>query len=256
MLPSLLHILTRRTLERQPRAAATISKHRAGRGSDRLALGKAPARPRIDRVAETGDQGHPVRCDGGRRVESKLLLIDRDHLRLPDGRQLGYAESGVAGGLPLVFVPGYGRSRLARGEAAASAAIGARIITIDLPGVGASDPRRGYTLLDWTADLRSLVDGLGIERFAIAGWSWGAPYALAARDASPRMRHRRRGHLGPGRLARRTRCAQRRSSRVPDVCLVVPASASRRPGLRGVPGARVPSRSGGDRAQGGGDDRR
>lgn len=110
---------------------------------------------------------------------------DGRSLTLADGRRLGYAESGRADGRPVIFVPGYGHSRLAHGDPASSDAVGARVISIDLPGVGLSDRWPGYTLLGWTEDLRSLADALGLDRFAVAGWSWGAPYALAFANRRP-----------------------------------------------------------------------
>jgi pimeloyl-ACP methyl ester carboxylesterase len=45
---------------------------------------------------------------------------------------------------------------------------------------GASDsPRPDRTLLDWVDDVAALADALGLGRFAVAGWSGGAPHALA-----------------------------------------------------------------------------
>src|SRR5262249_47371270 len=42
-----------------------------------------------------------------------------------------------------------------------------------------SDRKPGRRPLNWADDVRSLVDALGLERFAILGWSAGAPHALA-----------------------------------------------------------------------------
>lgn len=66
-------------------------------------------------------------------------------------------------------------------EAARSA--GARIIAVDRPGVGGSDFRAGRRLRDWPDDIAALVDALGIERFAVLGFSFGGPYALAVAHA-------------------------------------------------------------------------
>ena len=59
------------------------------------------------------------------------------------------------------------------------------MISPDRPGVGRSDPKPGRALLDWPADVSSLADALGIERFALLGWSAGGPYALACAFALP-----------------------------------------------------------------------
>ena len=45
--------------------------------------------------------------------------------------------------------------------------------------MGLSDSQAGRRLLDWPPDVVELADLLGIERFAIVGWSGGGPYALA-----------------------------------------------------------------------------
>jgi len=79
-----------------------------------------------------------------------------------------------------VLIPGYGHSRLAKHpDAALTASVGVRLISLDLPGLGKSSPKPGYTLLSWVDDVTELLDALRIERFAAVGWSWGAPYALA-----------------------------------------------------------------------------
>ena len=54
-----------------------------------------------------------------------------------------------------------------------------RLITVDRPGYGRSDPLPGRTLLGWADDVEQLLDHLGIERCAVVGVSAGAPHALA-----------------------------------------------------------------------------
>ncbi len=111
--------------------------------------------------------------------------IDDRTITLADGRRLGFAQSGMADGAPVVLVPGYGHSRLAFGDPAITEAAGIRLISVDMPGVGLSDRWPGYTLLRWTEDLGALADALNLPRFAVGGWSWGAPYALAAAYCLP-----------------------------------------------------------------------
>lgn len=54
-----------------------------------------------------------------------------------------------------------------------------RILTYDLRGHGRSDaPPTGYTTGDMAHDLRGLLDGLGIEKAAFVGHSWGADIVL------------------------------------------------------------------------------
>ena len=47
----------------------------------------------------------------------------------------------------------------------------------DRPGIGLSTFQPGRRLLDWPADVAALADALGIDRFAVMGWSCGGPYA-------------------------------------------------------------------------------
>jgi pimeloyl-ACP methyl ester carboxylesterase len=54
-----------------------------------------------------------------------------------------------------------------------------RLVTVDRPGFGRSDPKRGRTLLDWADDTACLADALQLNDFAVVGLSAGAPYALA-----------------------------------------------------------------------------
>jgi pimeloyl-ACP methyl ester carboxylesterase len=101
-------------------------------------------------------------------------------LELPDGRTLAYELGGDPSGAPVFFQHGTGDSRLARHpDDSLTASLGVRLITVDRPGVGGSTPKKGRSLLDWVEDATALVDSLGIERFAVAGWSGGGPHALA-----------------------------------------------------------------------------
>ena len=60
-----------------------------------------------------------------------------------------------------------------------AAAAGVRLIGLDRPGIGDSDPAPGRTLIDWPQDVAQVADRLQIERFAIEGVSAGGAYALA-----------------------------------------------------------------------------
>jgi hypothetical protein len=87
------------------------------------------------------------------------------HVRLNDGRTLGYAEFGDPAGRPI-FVFNGSASRLFHPiDPAVDSAAGARIITVDRPGLGLSDFKPRRTLLDWADDIRELADSLEIERF-------------------------------------------------------------------------------------------
>nr|WP_055506219.1 alpha/beta hydrolase [Nonomuraea pusilla] len=95
--------------------------------------------------------------------------------RLPDGRALGWAEWGPREGTPVLFSPGAGTSRRLGFGADVLDALGVRLISLDRPGLGASDPDPGRTLASWPADVRAL----GLDAPRMVGFSQGAPFALA-----------------------------------------------------------------------------
>lgn len=101
-------------------------------------------------------------------------------LRLRDGRALGYLEVGKQDGPPVIHCHGDPSSRLEvllLAEEAAS--LGIRLIGLDRPGIGQSDPKAGFGMLDWPDDVAEVADQLGIERFAVTGLSGGGAFALA-----------------------------------------------------------------------------
>ena len=106
----------------------------------------------------------------------------REHLTLAlrDGRTLGYAEYGDAGGRPIVVFHGTPGCRLQAQVAHAPAlARGIRIVAPDRPGQGLSTRLPGRRIADWRHDVRELADALGLSRFAVIGISGGGPHAAA-----------------------------------------------------------------------------
>lgn len=106
-------------------------------------------------------------------------MTDNNQIRLPDGRALGYAEYGDPEGKPVIFFTGTPSSRFLHPPTEPTEALGARLIVLERPGFGLSDFQPRRTLLDWPDDVAAATATLGIERFAIAGISAGAPYAAA-----------------------------------------------------------------------------
>lgn len=103
----------------------------------------------------------------------------RGRTDLSGGRRLGWAEWGPEDGRPVLFCPGAGTSAsLPFGEEAAMR-LGLRVIAIDRPGLGLSDPRPQRTLDDWADDVGELVERRGLGGARIVGFSQGAPFALA-----------------------------------------------------------------------------
>ena len=101
------------------------------------------------------------------------------HVSLPGGRRLGYSELGDPDGFCVLFCHGTPGSRLDAlllHEPARDA--GVRLLAVDRPGIGSSDPQPGRTYLDWPADVAELLGRLGVSECSLLGFSSGAPYAL------------------------------------------------------------------------------
>jgi pimeloyl-ACP methyl ester carboxylesterase len=103
-----------------------------------------------------------------------------------DGRTLTIAEWGDLDGFPVFSLHGTPGSRFARHyDESAYANVGARVITYDRPGYGESDRLRRRRVVDSVADVSTIADSLGIERFAVSGGSWGGPHSLAVAARLP-----------------------------------------------------------------------
>lgn len=99
---------------------------------------------------------------------------------------MAYAEYGAPDGFVVVNAHGGLACRLDV-EAAHDPAVeaGIRLISPDRPGVGRSDPDPGRTTFSWARDVEELLDQIGVERFAVMGWSMGGQYAAAVGHALP-----------------------------------------------------------------------
>jgi pimeloyl-ACP methyl ester carboxylesterase len=116
-----------------------------------------------------------------RRRVSQDALVTSDVITLPDGRRLSWHEVGDPHGSPVIYTAGTPVSGLGGGCYREEArAAGLRWISPDKPGYGGSSYHRGRSLISWGDDLARLVGHLGLDRFALAGESGGAPFTLAA----------------------------------------------------------------------------
>jgi len=109
-------------------------------------------------------------------------------IKLADGRKLGYDEFGSQDGRPVFYFHGTPSSRLEWqlfGSDALAKALRLRLIVPDRPGMGLSSFAAGRRISDWPADVASLADHLGMQRFAVLGYSGGGPYAVACALALP-----------------------------------------------------------------------
>jgi pimeloyl-ACP methyl ester carboxylesterase len=98
---------------------------------------------------------------------------------------VGYCEWGDLGGAPVVLLHGVPGSRLFCPDEGATEAAGVRLLTIDRPGYGRSDPRSGRALVDWADDFIEFTDRLELPPCPVVGWSGGGPFALASGLRAP-----------------------------------------------------------------------
>jgi pimeloyl-ACP methyl ester carboxylesterase len=110
--------------------------------------------------------------------------VDRT-IQLRDGRQMAFCEWGDLRGRPVVLLHGMPGSRLFCPDEEATEAAGVRLLTMDRPGYGRSDPRPDRTLLDWADDYIELASQLDLPPCPVLGWSSGGPYALALGFRAP-----------------------------------------------------------------------
>lgn len=106
---------------------------------------------------------------------------------LPDGRRLGYAEFGDPSGAVVLWfhgTPGARRQFPMIGRRAARE-LGLRVILVERPGSGMSDPHPYDAVADWATDMAHVADALGAERLGVVGLSGGGPYALACGAVPP-----------------------------------------------------------------------
>lgn len=106
-------------------------------------------------------------------------MIADETLRLEDGRLLAWAEWGDPRGRPLLLFHSSPGSRLFCPDEVVTRAEGVRLITVDRPGYGGSDPTPDPSLLGFAHDVARLVDHLWLGRVCVVGWSMGGQYAAA-----------------------------------------------------------------------------
>jgi pimeloyl-ACP methyl ester carboxylesterase len=107
-------------------------------------------------------------------------------IAIRDGRTLTFEEWGDPQGTPVLCLHGTPGSRFNRHhDQGVYAKAGARVVTYDRPGYGGSTRHRGRDVVGCVDDIAALVDALGIERFAVIGYSGGGPHALAAAARLP-----------------------------------------------------------------------
>lgn len=108
-------------------------------------------------------------------------------LRLEGGRPLQVLEVGDRKGLPVFALHGTPGCRLLAELASSGQAAGKiRTISYDRPGYGGSAAAPGRRVVDEASHVAAIADHLGVERFAVWGWSGGGAPALACAAALPK----------------------------------------------------------------------
>jgi pimeloyl-ACP methyl ester carboxylesterase len=116
-------------------------------------------------------------------------VVTETDLALSDGRTLHVYDTGTddgAAGLVVFWhhgTPNTGAPPEPLFVAAAERGI--RWISHDRPGYGGSTPHPGRDVASAAADVASIADALGIDRFAVMGHSGGSPHALACATVLP-----------------------------------------------------------------------
>jgi pimeloyl-ACP methyl ester carboxylesterase len=102
-------------------------------------------------------------------------------IELPDGRVLALDDLGDPEGLPVVYLHGTPDSRRARHpDDRLAADVGVRLLAVDRPGAGDSDPDPSATPTSLGHDLAAVLDQLDVGSCALLGWSSGGLAALGA----------------------------------------------------------------------------
>lgn len=118
------------------------------------------------------------------QISPKPHTVDHPALRtllLEDGRTLAWAESGVPDGVPVVLCHNIFQSRWCRHyDESIVEALNIRLIVPDRPGFGQSTPHPGATAVEWSWDLKVLLDHLSIEKVPIIGMGASCNFALAS----------------------------------------------------------------------------
>lgn len=125
-----------------------------------------------------------------RRTMTNTTTAVTTTLSLPDERTVAVDVSGPADGPAVVVMHVAPGSRRFDPGPAVTAAAGVRLITIDRPGYGGSDPLPPGavpTITQFADDAGAVLDQLGITDVAVVGWSAGGRVAAALAARRPQL---------------------------------------------------------------------
>lgn len=105
---------------------------------------------------------------------------------LKSGRKIDATEAGDPKGKAVFFIHGTpGSRRLFRPHIEDASKLGIRLISYSRPGYGNSTCHEGRDVKDAASDIAEVADYLGIEKFAVWGFSGGGPHAMACAAMPP-----------------------------------------------------------------------
>lgn len=100
-------------------------------------------------------------------------------VRTSNGRTIAFSDNGPDTGIPVVLCHGLPGSHVQIPNHDILMHHNVRIIIIDRPGFGYSDPQVGRSLASWHEDITCVLDARGITQCVLMPFSAGTPYALS-----------------------------------------------------------------------------
>lgn len=128
---------------------------------------------------------NPIELGG---ADAVVLPTHEFRLRVSDLHELSVLEYGNPRGIPAVFLHGGPGAGVSASQVASFDLDTYRVITFDQRGAGCSTPVAEIaenTTQHLIADIEALREKLGIERWLVAGGSWGSCLSLAYGIAHP-----------------------------------------------------------------------
>lgn len=125
--------------------------------------------------------------DGGASQAGPAAVRSR-RLKVDDLHELHVEESGDPRGLPVVVLHGGPGAGIRPSSTRSFDPAAFRIVAFDQRGAGRSTPHAGLegnTIQALVADIERVREALGIDRWLVAGGSWGSCLALAYGQAHP-----------------------------------------------------------------------
>jgi pimeloyl-ACP methyl ester carboxylesterase len=96
-----------------------------------------------------------------------------------DGRRLAYMEYGSTTGEPVVLIPGAASGAFMAFGGSALLEHDVRLISVDRPGLGGSDPDASKSFESVASDIGDLIDALVGRPVPVVANSQGAPFGIA-----------------------------------------------------------------------------